>query len=108
LCAWTREIVESLDWSYRVVSEPPRIRLANIRYLAGYRREWLLHDSVLREMRSCRGQFAGMSIADAERTMVKFARPLVRPALMHLLWCHEYGVDLDKPICSSTVLEVSG
>jgi hypothetical protein len=37
LRAWTREIVESLGWSYRVVSEPSRGRLANVRFLAGYR-----------------------------------------------------------------------
>lgn len=52
LCAWTREIVESLGWSYRVVSEPARGRLANVRFLGGYRREWLLNQDVLREMRS--------------------------------------------------------
>ena len=25
LCAWTRQIVESLGWSYLVVNEPPRL-----------------------------------------------------------------------------------
>ena len=39
-----------------------------------------------------------MSIADAERILVEFARPLVRPALMHLLWCHEFRVDLHEPL----------
>ena len=106
LCAWTQEIVESLGWSYRVVSQPPRVRLANVRYLAGYRSEWLFNQDVLREMRSCSEQFAGMSMADAERTFVDFARPLVRQALMHLLWCHEFRVDLHEPLRPSTVLEV--
>jgi hypothetical protein len=106
LCAWTRVIVESLGWSYQVLSEPSSIRLTNVRYLAGYRREWLINHDVLGEMRSCSGRFAGMPIADAERTITKFAQPLVRPALMHLLWCHEYGVDMDEPLRPSTVLEV--
>ena len=39
-----------------------------------------------------------MSIADAERILVEFALPLVRPALMHLLWCHEFRVDLHEPL----------
>jgi hypothetical protein len=39
LCAWTHQIVESLGWAYLVANEPPRIRLANVRFLAGYRRE---------------------------------------------------------------------
>ena len=98
LCAWTRGIVESLGWSYQVVGEPPLVRLANVRYVAGYRREWLLNQDVLREMRSCSEQFAGMSIADAERIFVEFARPLIRPALMHLLWRHEFRVDLHEPL----------
>ena len=34
--------VESLGWSYVVENEPPRIRLANVRFLAGYRRDWLV------------------------------------------------------------------
>ena len=68
--------------------------------------EWLLNQDVLREMRSCSEQFAGMSIADAERIFVEFARPLIRPALMHLLWRHEFRVDLHEPLRPSTVLEV--
>jgi hypothetical protein len=41
LSAWTKEIVESLGWCYLVVHEPPEDRIANVRFLAGYRREWL-------------------------------------------------------------------
>jgi hypothetical protein len=107
LCAWTREIVESMGWSYLVVSEPPPIRLANVRFLAGYRREWLINAHILDGMLSRSEQFAGMSIADAERAVRGYPLPLVRPALMHLLWRHEYRVDLDEPLRPSTVLEAS-
>jgi hypothetical protein len=107
LCAWTREIVESLGWSYLAVNEPPRIRLANVRFLAGYRREWLINQCVLDQMRSCRGQFAGMSIVDAEQSVGGHPQALVRTALMHLLWRREYRVDLDAPLRPSTLLEVA-
>jgi hypothetical protein len=95
LCAWTKLIVESLGWSYLVVNEPPPILLANMRFLAGYRRDWLVNQDILGEMRSCRGQFAGMSIEDAERSVRVRPRALVRPVLMHLLWRHDYMASVD-------------
>lgn len=107
LCAWTRSIVESLGWSYVVVNEPSAIRLGNVRFLSGYRRDWLINPAVLREMRSCLDQFIGMSIADAEQAICTHTRPLVRPALMHLLWVHEFNVDLNQSLRPSTILEVA-
>jgi hypothetical protein len=71
LRAWTKVIVESLGWTYLVVNEPPKIRLANVRFLSAYRREWLVNQDVLGEMCSCIGQFAGMTIADAERSVLE-------------------------------------
>ena len=38
---WTREVVEARGWRCEVATEPPGIELANVRFLAGYRREWL-------------------------------------------------------------------
>jgi hypothetical protein len=105
LCAWTRQIVESLGWSYLVVNEPPRIRLATVRFLAGYRRDWLINQRILGDIRFCSGRLAGMSIADAEQAVRGYPQQLVRPALMHLLWRNEYRVDLDEPLRPSTVLE---
>jgi hypothetical protein len=49
LCAWTKEVVESLGWSYLVLNEPAAVRNANVRFLAGYRREWLLNQDVLKQ-----------------------------------------------------------
>jgi hypothetical protein len=52
LCAWTRQVLESLGCSYRIFTEPPPVELANLRFLAGYRREWLNNQAILAEMRS--------------------------------------------------------
>jgi hypothetical protein len=106
LCTWTKSVVESLGWTYLVLNEPPRTRLANVRFLSGYRREWLVNQNVLDEMCSCSGQFAGMSIADVERSVRGYRRPLIRPALMHLLWRHDYSVNLDESLDSSMILEM--
>lgn len=107
LCAWTRTIVESRGWSYAVVNEPPRIRLENIRFLAGYRRDWLFNADILDEIRYCREHLAGLPIRDAERVLKSRPPHLVRPALFNLLWQHEFRVDLDHSLRPSTILEVS-
>jgi hypothetical protein len=39
--AWTRELVKSRGWRYEVWSEPRLVELENVRFLAGYRRDWL-------------------------------------------------------------------
>ena len=91
----------------RTVRTPARRGWTTLRFLAGYRRDWLIHPEILEEMRSRTRDLTGMSIADAEREFVVYPKPLVRPALMHLLWRHKLAVDLDKPLRPSTVLEAS-
>ncbi|WP_140694342.1 hypothetical protein [Mycolicibacterium hodleri] len=39
-----------------------------------------------------------MPIADAEHASGPHRPPLVRAALMHLLWLHEYSVNLDESL----------
>jgi hypothetical protein len=108
LCGWTRAVVESLGWDYRVLPEPAPVQLSNVSFLAGYRRDWLIDAEVLREIRSRRADLIGLSVGDAERQFPAYPQPRVRAALMHLLWSHEFRVDLDEPLRPSTVLEVMG
>jgi hypothetical protein len=77
----------------------------NRHFLAGYRRSWLIHTDILDEMRARTANLSGLSVADAEREFGVHPHSLVRAALMHLLWCHELAVDLDRPLSPSTVLE---
>ncbi|WP_378735063.1 hypothetical protein [Nocardia brasiliensis] len=39
---WTRELVESVGWRYEVANEAAPVMPENVRFLAGYRRPWLL------------------------------------------------------------------
>jgi hypothetical protein len=48
---WTRQVVEARGWKYEVWSEPPTVELGNVRFLAGYRRDWLLSAALLEEFR---------------------------------------------------------
>jgi hypothetical protein len=105
LCAWTKEIVESLGWSYLVLNEPVAVRIANVRFLAGYRREWMVNQDVLADLRCRRADLIGRSIGAAEELIRGHPRPLVRPALLSMLWRREFEVNLDVPLERSTVLE---
>lgn len=107
LCAWTNEIVESLGWCYLVLHEPPAVRIANVRFLAGYRREWLANQEVLADLRCRRADLVGRSICEAEEFIKGQPRALVRPALLSMLWRHEFEVNLAVPLERSTVLEVA-
>ena len=46
---WTRATIESRGWRYEVASEPPNVELDNVRFSAGYRRDWLFDVSAARE-----------------------------------------------------------
>ncbi|MUL78963.1 TnsA-like heteromeric transposase endonuclease subunit [Mycobacterium sp. CBMA226] len=106
LCAWTKRVVESLSWRYEVVSEQPPVLLANVRFLAGCRRERFINDAVLSHLRSYVGDLDGMCIDDAIRRFAdEFPQPLVRSALTHMLWRQELIVDLTQQLRPTTVLE---
>lgn len=107
LCAWTRIVVESIGWSYLVACEPDPVWIANVRFLAGYRREWLLNQGILNDIRSNRLRFAGLSVAQTESLCSDYSKHLVRPVLMHMLWRHEYTCDLTQPLRPATLLEVT-
>ena len=50
---WTRRLADRLGWRFEVFSEPePRV-LANVRFLAGYRRGWQFDAAVLEEAVVC-------------------------------------------------------
>jgi hypothetical protein len=106
LCAWTKEIVESIGWSYLVMSEPAAFRISNVRFLAGYRREWLVNQDAVAQFRRLRDDLVGKSIAEAEAFISGYPRPLVRAALLSLLWRREFEVNLEVPLERSTVLEL--
>ena len=106
LCAWTRRLVESLSWEYRVVCEQPPVLLNNVRFLAGYRRGWLINGDAVAQIRSCREELVGRRIDDAERRLGKSVPgPSARSVLMHALWRQELHVDLTLPLRPSTILE---
>ncbi|MCH6161473.1 TnsA-like heteromeric transposase endonuclease subunit [Streptomyces marispadix] len=102
---WTRRVVESRGWRYEVWSEPPETELENVRFLAGYRRDWLFSRELLQEVR--RAALDGVTLRDAARCVPGCEEERVRAAIHHLLWKNELRVELTCPLRPSTVLRRS-
>ncbi|MEV6699677.1 TnsA-like heteromeric transposase endonuclease subunit [Streptomyces sp. NPDC051453] len=103
--AWTREAVVSRGWRYEVWSEPdPRV-LENVRFLAGYRRDRLFDPDLVAAVRSV--VLDGMTLGDAFRMLPGCPRPLVKAAVLHLLWSGHVTTVLDRPLSARHLLRKS-
>jgi hypothetical protein len=74
----------------------------NVRFLAGYRRDWLINRAALSELRSRIADFDGKRFCEVQPQGLP--APLVRSALLHILWNQEFVVDLDQVLCAQSVL----
>lgn len=91
LFRWTDEACSRLGWGYEVRSEPDETFLANLQWLAGYRRPPALIDSYAGELVSaCSG--GSQKLGD----LMGFVgnQLLVRPVLFHLLWRRILSTDM--------------
>jgi hypothetical protein len=100
--AWTKDVVERHGWRYEVWSEPPEAELGNLRFLAGFRRDWLLDRNLLDELRAA--DFEDMPLGEACKSLPNWPEPLVRSAIFHLLWMQHFTLDLTQPLSPSHVL----
>lgn len=99
---WTRELVEARGWRYEVATEPIAVELANVRFLAGYRREWLFRPELLAQVRE--KKLDGSPLADAFRCLPGEPIRNVKSAVLHLLWRQELLIDLSEPHSGRTEL----
>ncbi|MFZ3595745.1 TnsA-like heteromeric transposase endonuclease subunit [Streptomyces sp. BH104] len=100
--SWTRQVVESRGWKYEVWSEPPAVELGNIRFLAGYRRDWLFSAEVLDELRDA--DLDGLRLGQAAECLPNRPEPQVRAAVHHLLWIQALVTELGRPLGPSHIL----
>lgn len=96
---WTRVLVEARGWRYDVRCEPPAVRLENVRFLAGYRRDWLFDRELLARLGAA--DLDGASLREAFGCLPGRPEPLVRAAVLHLVWAGHFTVDLDRPLSGS-------
>jgi hypothetical protein len=102
----TREVVQSRGWDYEIACEPEKTLFANVRFLAGYRRDWLFPSDVLAEIRSAAAREPQQRICDIVACTGR-PKAIALAGLMHLLWRHELRVDLTKTLQPTAVVEVS-
>jgi hypothetical protein len=102
LMEWTRQVVALRGWGFEEwYGAPPRL-LANVAFLAGYRRRAVIDEGLLPRVRRAVG--GGSAIADVERSLLPAHPALVRPAVLHLLWCGELLTDLTVPLGGHSVV----
>jgi len=103
---WPGRLAREHGWDYEVWSGADPVFLANVRFLAGYRRPWLLPaglaDAVLAAFRP------GDTLAAlAGRTGPGCPAGSVRAAVLRLLWERRLVTDLHRRLDGDSVLEAA-
>jgi hypothetical protein len=99
---WTREVVEAGGWRYEVATEPLAAELENVRFLAGFRRDWLFSPELVAHVRE--KNLDGLRLADAFNCLPEEQIHYVKSAVLHLLWRQELLIDLSRPLSGRTQL----
>lgn len=102
--AWVRRVVEDRGWTFEIASEPDRIRLANVRFLAGFRNPTGISTEILAALSG--HALVGRTLAEST-ALIDAPAPCVRAALFHKLWRHDVSVDLSRSLSSRSVLEAT-
>ena len=93
---WAREAVESRRWEFEAWCEPPEAELANVRFLAGYRRAWVFDPELVAEIRGA--DLDGATLGEAFRAFPRRPAELARAGVLHLLWAQHLVTDLATPL----------
>jgi hypothetical protein len=102
--AWAGRLFSGRGWRHEVWSGDRQTLVANVRFLAAYRRRDRLNAEAVSEIE--RGFSGRSSVGVVEAAFAdRFPVEICRPALLHLVWCGVLRADLDEPLSSATVLE---
>jgi hypothetical protein len=102
--AWAGRVFADRGWEHEVWSGADAQRLANVRFLAGYRREALLGE--LTGVEAVLRSDAALTISGAEATLKGAGVAEPRTVVLHLLWTGGLRADLDRPLTGETELGV--
>lgn len=103
---WTRRLCSDRGWAYETWSGAEPVVVENVRFLAGYRRRLLLEEPVLAEVLEAAGRqstIGGVEAALASR----YPGEVVRPAVLHLVWCGGLTADLRQPLAGATAIRAA-
>lgn len=103
--AWPGRLVEAHGWEYAVWSGDDPVYLANLRFLAGYRRPGLVSDALLEQVYVA--VRPGDQIAVVVGRFGDVAAPMgVKAAVLRLLWLRRLSADLRRPLTGASRLEI--
>ncbi|MEY9878436.1 hypothetical protein ABH931_007963 [Streptacidiphilus sp. MAP12-33] len=104
--AWAGDVFSQRGWDYEIWSGADPVVLANVRFLAAYRRAGVVP---LEEVeRAWETVHDGERLAEAERRLAGGNPPHVaRPAVLSLLWSGRLITDLSRPLGGDSVLRRS-
>ena len=102
--AWAGRVFADRGWEHEVWSGADAQLLANVRFLAGYRREALVGE--LTGVEAVLRTGAVLTIAGAEAALKGAGVAEPRTVVLHLLWTGGLRADLDRPLTGETELGV--
>jgi hypothetical protein len=104
--AWPGRLFQANGWEHEVWSGADPVLLANLRFLAGYRRPGLQPDSLLDEVLAAVSP--GDTIGDVTGRVSGAHRPgEVKAAVLRLLWQQRLATDLHGHLDEDSALEVT-
>lgn len=102
---WAHGLFDQRGWRTEIWSGTDSAVMANVRFLAGFRRHELLDPDVLAATPAVA---ATATIGDTEERLAdRWPQPLIRPAIMHLLWTGALQTELSTPLSRDSLLEVA-
>jgi hypothetical protein len=100
---WASRACASVGWDYVIAEEPEPAYLANVTWLAGFRRQ--PGDPLGLSEQTRRACRTPKTVAEVEREIGNSI--FVRPLLFHMLWTHEITADLNHPLSNETTLSTA-
>jgi hypothetical protein len=104
--AWPGQLFQARGWEHEIWSGDDPVLLANVRFLAGYRRPGLLRDSLLDEVVAA--VRPGDTIGGVTGRVSGASTPgEVKAAVLRLLWQQRLAADLHGRLDADSALEVT-
>ena len=101
--AWAGQLIRDEGWEFEVWSEPDPVVLANVRFLAGYRRPEMFDPLVLAAVQAATAD--PVSVGQVEQTFAgDWPVWRVRPHVLHLLWSGHLAADLGRPLGGTSLV----
>jgi hypothetical protein len=103
---WPGEVFEDRGWGHEIWTGADPVLLANVRFLAGYRRLGMPPDAVtgavLGDIRP--GECLGGLL---DRLEGAWPRPVAKAAVLRLMWQRRVSADLSRPLDADSIMEVN-